>query len=311
MKRNKFSLILSFSVAIILSAVIFGFAQNNMTGDFAALEIKQIDISQYPKISVQIEIINKDGQKIIPENTDRIEVSEDEIKFPATFTKEGEVYTAFLIDTSGSMKGKLDDVVQAVSRYVYRMNKDRGDKSAIMSFNSWQEGLKVDQDFTNDEGKLLEAAKQINTRGETALYEAIREASTYFYPEYYAPTKIIVVITDGDDTQSSIQWFNAIDFAKSKGIKVFALSMGSNVDIDDLTKICNSTGGEVFYTKNPEELPIIYSKIAQRVKCNKLKVTYTTDVEKPKGKPQSVQIFAYRNNLLWCKSVPVAYKMRY
>jgi len=311
MKLNKFSLILSFSVAFIITIVFFCYAQNEDIESFTALEIKQIDISNYPSISVLIEFIDQDGKKIIPDNKVRLEAYEDEIKFPSTFTKEGEVYTSFLIDSSGSMKGRMDDVVQAISRYIYRMNKERGDKAAIMSFNSWQEGLKIEQDFTDDEAKLLEAVKEINTRGQTALYEAIKEASRYFYPEYYSPTKIIVILTDGGDTQSTIPWFHAVEFAKSKGIKIFCLTMGSDVNIKEMTKVCNSTGGEVFYTKNPEELPIIYTKIAQRVKSNKLKVVYETDVEKPKGKPQHVQIFAYKNNQLWCKSSAVAYKMRY
>ena len=311
MKIMNFSLILSFSVLFLISIVIFGYSQERTRDFFTSLEIKHIDISKYPTINVEIEFIDQEGREIIPSSKDRIEVYEDEIKFPSTLTKEGEVYTSFLIDASGSMKGKMQNIVQAISRYIYRMNKTRGDKAAIMSFKNWQEGLKVEQDFTDDEGKLLEAVKEIEARGQTALYEAIREASTYFYPEYYSPTKIIIILTDGGDTQSNISWFQAIDFAKSKGIKIFCLAMGARSNIEELTKICHSTGGEVFYTKNPEELPIIYTKISKRVKSNVCKVTYTTDVEKPQGKPQTVQIIAYRDNKLWCKSSPVAYKMRY
>ncbi|MBU1627622.1 VWA domain-containing protein [bacterium] len=311
MKAKKSSLIFSFSVLSLILLVNLGFPQNETTSEFTALDIKQIDISKYPTISVQVEFINQDGLKLIPSKDVRIEVYEDEIKFPSTFTTEGEVYTSFLIDSSGSMKGKMDEVTQAISKYVFRMNKQRGDKAAIMSFNSWQEGIKIEQDFSDDEGKLLEAVKEVKTRGQTALYEAIRDASTHFYPEYYSPMKIIIILTDGGDTQSTLTWFQSVEFAKEKGIKIFCLAMGAKADVEDLSKICTSTGGEVFYTKNPEELPIVYTKIAQRVKSNICKVTYKTDVEKPKGKPQHVQIFAYKDNELWCKSLPIAYKMRY
>jgi Ca-activated chloride channel homolog len=311
MKAKWCSLIFTFSIISLILLVNSGFSQNQKSDGFTALEIKQIDISKYPTISVQVEFINQDGKFVIPSPTDRIEVFEDELKFSSTFTTEGAVYTAFLIDSSGSMKGKMDDVTQAISRYVYKMNKQRGDESAIISFNSWQEGIKIEQDFIDDESKLLEAIKEVKTRGQTALYEAIRDTSTHFYPQYYSPTKIIIILTDGEDTQSTLTWFQSVEFAKEKGIKIFCLAFGTDSDSKNLEKICAATGGEVFYTKNPEELPIIYSKISQRVKNDICKITYTTDVEKPKGKPQHVQIFAYRDNKLWCKSEAVAYKMRY
>jgi len=305
-------LVLTLALLMIISSAVFGLSQDQSADVFTALEIKQIDISNYPTINVYIEFINQDGKKVSPLPGDRIVVYEDEIKFPSTLTKEGEVYTIFLVDASGSMRGKLDNVVQAISRYVYRMNKKRGDKAAVLSFKNWEEGTKVEQDFTDDEGKLIEAAKGIEARGQTALYEAIREASTYFYPEYYSPTKTIIILTDGGgDTQSNIEWFQAVEFAKSKGIKIFCLAVGAKEKMEDLDNICKSTGGEVFYTRNPEELPIIYTKISKRVRSTRFKVTYTTDVEKPKGKPQYVQVVAYRDNKIWCKSVPVAYKMRY
>jgi VWFA-related protein len=304
-------LIILISSIFLLSFASINLAQEQGKFDLVNLDIKNIDISKYPTISVSVDFTNQNGQKVIPLKTDRFEVYEDEIKFPSNFTWEGEIFTSFLIDASGSMKGRMDEVIQSVSRYVYRMDKKRGDKAAIFSFNNWEEGCQLRQDFTDDEGKLLEAIKEIEPRGETALYDAIRDTSIHFFPEYYSATKIIIILTDGEDNQSSISWFQSVDFAKSKDIKIFCLALGNNADIDNLSKICQSTGGEVFSAQNPEELPIIYSKISTKVVTTKFKITYTTDVLKPKGKPCHVKVIAYRNDAVWCQSTPVAYKMRY
>jgi len=98
-----------------------------------------------------------------------------------------------------------------------------------------------------------------------------------------AKSKLIILLTDGENTAGYITPQTAIDMAKKYNIKVYTIGIGSNgvaktpvkdwfgntyitkekVVIDErlLTKIANETGGKYFRAQNLEELKNIYDYI--------------------------------------------------
>jgi Ca-activated chloride channel family protein len=98
-----------------------------------------------------------------------------------------------------------------------------------------------------------------------------------------AKSKLIILLTDGENTAGYIAPQTAIDMAKKYNIKVYTIGIGSNgvaktpvkdmfgntyittakVVIDErlLTKIANETGGKYFRAQNLEELKNIYDYI--------------------------------------------------
>ena len=100
-----------------------------------------------------------------------------------------------------------------------------------------------------------------------------------------AKSKIIILITDGENNAGNIDPITAAELAKTFGIKVYSIGVGrgglvpfpvndplfgkryvqANVEIDEMTlkRIADITGGLFFRARDPESLAEIYDKINQ------------------------------------------------
>jgi len=132
----------------------------------------------------------------------------------------------------------------------------------VMTFDN---EINLRQDFTDSSGQIQKAIDTIKKTGsQTALYDAIWQ----FTDEKLRSVpgrKVIVVITDGDDTFSRADLNDAIDIAQRTETTIFAISTkggflgsvpgvegGTSRDKGDklLTQLCESTGGTVFFPAN-------------------------------------------------------------
>ena len=109
-------------------------------------------------------------------------------------------------------------------------------------------------------------------------------------------TKVIVLLTDGENNGGLIDPETAKEIAKSFGIKVYTIGIGSEgmapqpvqtplgvrmqtvkVEIDEnlLREIANETGGQYFRAKNTEDLQGIYATI-DGLEKSKIEISTTT-----------------------------------
>jgi Ca-activated chloride channel family protein len=117
-----------------------------------------------------------------------------------------------------------------------------------------------------------------------------------------AKSKILVLLTDGENNSGEIDPVTAADLAVSFGIKVYTIGAGTRgtapypvqdpifgkryqnvpVDIDEdmLTEIASLTGGSYFRATDAEELKAVYAKIdeLERTKVEELIYTDYTDL---------------------------------
>ncbi|MGD8749510.1 MAG: VWA domain-containing protein [Balneolaceae bacterium] len=112
-----------------------------------------------------------------------------------------------------------------------------------------------------------------------------------------AKSKVIILLTDGQNNSGEIDPVTAADLAATYGIKIYTIGAGSRgtapypvkdpifgnryqnvkVDIDEemLTKIANMTGGEYFRATNTSKLENIYDQIDKLEKTKIEEVIYT------------------------------------
>jgi VWFA-related protein len=107
------------------------------------------------------------------------------------------VSIGILLDTSGSMDRKIRTAVEAVERFIRRV--DQNDEIFLISF-SGRPVLR--QDFTNDRQKLSQALGKVNATGGTALYDALTDGLTKIRTGRHNK-RAILLITDGQDTAST------------------------------------------------------------------------------------------------------------
>src|SRR5258708_7889898 len=107
------------------------------------------------------------------------------------------VSIGILVDNSGSMRDKRDAVSKAVVNFVRASNPK--DEVFIVNFNDWPY---LDQDFTDDVNQLRTALNRLDSRGSTALYDAVVAATSHLHDGAHRPKRILLVVTHGQDNMT-------------------------------------------------------------------------------------------------------------
>jgi len=207
------------------------------------------------------------------------------------------------VDISGSMRiedmqmgqvlaRRIDAVRQVGADFIGRRS---GDRLGLILFGSnayVQSPLSFDT--TTVKRFLLEA--QIGFAGqETAIGDAIGLAVKRL-KERPAESRVLILLTDGQDTASSVKPLDAAQLAASLGIRIYTIGIGADemtlpglfgssfgsrqvnpsAELDEagLQKIAQLTGGQYFRARNPQELLNIYQLLDQFEPVEQQSATY-------------------------------------
>lgn len=181
------------------------------------------------------------------------------------------------IDVSGSMDyvdfdndgeeqkiRRLDAVQQVVDEFVASREQDR---VGLIVFGS---KAFLQLPFTRD----LETARQMVALMEvgiagprTAIGDAIG-LSIRSFEDSAIQQRLLILLTDGNDTASQMTPINAAAIAKTHGVEIFTIGVGDpeatgedRVDFSVLQDISSRTGGQFFQANNVSALKGIYRRI--------------------------------------------------
>jgi Ca-activated chloride channel family protein len=170
-----------------------------------------------------------------------------------TLGTDAPVSLALLIDTSGSMAGRLPTALEAASAFILGM-KGR-DEGLIMSFAT---DTKVHQSFTQSRSRLFKALAEINSiGGGTDLFAAVQSAAGKTRKGIH-PKRALVVLSDGGQStrRGSLTDFRA-DVRKTEAL-IYPIGITQEWAPDEswgekvLDAIANETGGRRF-TIRPDD----------------------------------------------------------
>jgi VWFA-related protein len=151
---------------------------------------------------------------------------------------------ALLIDTSGSVKNKLEYEKETASEFFKTVLRKGKDLALIIQFDS---EVNLVQDFTDDTGRLMDALDTLVAGNSTSLYDAIYLAVEEKL-KGETGRKIVVAITDGEDTSSKLRKEDAVESAQKNDVLIYGIGirsdMGTNFGV--LKKFAEETGGTFF-----------------------------------------------------------------
>lgn len=212
------------------------------------------------------------------------------------------VYVGVLMDTSPSTAGKLKFEQEAAMNFIHTVLRLRKDKVAFVTFD---DEVKLRQDFTDKLDQLDRAVYSVKKPGsQTSLYDAVYQFCDEKMRNIGAGRRVIVVITDGDDTYSRARLRDAIDIAQRMETIIFAIStkaglsgavpgvqMGQVQDEGDrsLVRLAEETGGKAFFTGDFLELERSFGKIADELRGQYL-VTYKPTNDTYDGKFRQIEV---------------------
>jgi Ca-activated chloride channel family protein len=198
---------------------------------------------------------------------------------------------SLLIDTSTSMEQTLGIAQQAAIGFAKRLGPS--DLAQIIDFDS---GVVILQEFTRDLSQLEAAIRKTRAGGATALYHALYAALDEQKRVRARSTdelrrQAIVVLSDGEDTSSVIEYEQVLDAAKRSEVVVYAIGLraknslpkrGFNKAEFVLRTLSQETGGRVFFVEDAQQLAGIYAQIADEL-ANQYTIGYTSKNAKRDG----------------------------
>ncbi|HKO42750.1 MAG TPA: VWA domain-containing protein [Pyrinomonadaceae bacterium] len=208
---------------------------------------------------------------------------------------------AILIDTSESQVGVLELEKQAARVFVDQVLRPNTDQATIISFTG---NPRVEQSLTNDRSRLHAGIarvtrglsqenqyrmandldplpKEQDSTGYTGIWDAAWETIENHLS--HAPERsrrAVILLSDGDDTSSTIKRQNVIDYAVKNEVVIYSIGIRDErfplgkLDSGALKKISDRTGGRAFFPSEAAGLQNAFAQIEQELRSQYL-VAYT------------------------------------
>ena len=232
-------------VCILLASTSIAFAQSAAF----TVNILNVDNENYPTVKASVSVSDAQGFPITEIDSSSFKISEDNQPV-TTFTispyknTEQPLAIALVMDTSGSMVGTpLSNSIEAAKNFILMLTPT--DQLAIITFSSKP---LVIQEITSDKETGNLALDGVKAEGDTALYDAIVEATNTL--KNRSERKVIVLLTDGEDSGISQFTFDqSVNEAVRWSIPIYPIGFGG-VDKAELERLSILTGG--FAQINPD-----------------------------------------------------------
>jgi Ca-activated chloride channel family protein len=227
-------------------------------------------------------------------------VFEDRVKQTINNVSREEVPISMglVIDTSGSMKTKLQTVSDAAISLIKQMRLD--DEAFVASFKTEAELV---QDFTDDRRELEEAISELYTSGGTSLLDAIIATADYGHSKGKQRRKALVIFSDGLEKNSSVKEKEVMEAIKEDEVQVYLVGFideemeekslfrksPAQKAKDLLSRIADDSGGRAYFPKEVSEIPAIAAQIAKDIRTQYV-VSYYPSNENRDGAFRTVQV---------------------
>ncbi len=201
------------------------------------------------------------------------------------------VALGIVIDNSGSMRDKRPQVNAAALNLVRSSNPQ--DQVFIVNFS---EEYFLDQDYTGSIPKLKDALERIESRGGTALYDAVVASADHLKKSGALEKKVLLVVTDGEDNASRESLEQALRRLEEKnGPTIYTIGLlGEEHEKRArraLREMAEDTGGVAFFPKNLDEVEAITQQIAHDIR-NQYTIQYKPTTPQSAGGYRTVKVEA-------------------
>jgi Ca-activated chloride channel homolog len=229
---------------------------------------------------------------------DNFRVYEDKIeqKISVFQTQDIPVTMGLVIDNSGSMREKRSQVNAAALTFVRTSNPH--DEVFVVNFND-EYYLDLNEDFTSDPKELDEALGRIDSRGSTALYDAVIGSLDHL-KKGHRDKRVLLVITDGDDDASRKSFEYTVKAAEESDAAIYAIGVFSDDDRKNakkmvrhskkvLTELTEATGGMAYFPDNLDQVTPVCEQVARDIRNQYTLGYYPTNTAKD-GTFRAVQV---------------------
>jgi Ca-activated chloride channel family protein len=201
-----------------------------------------------------------------------------------SFTRERTpISIGLLIDTSGSIAGKLNRIKAAAASIIQQSQP--GDEFFVIEFKL---NATIEQDFTSDPTAVKKAISHFSAGGQTALLDAVKLAVEHAHNKGKNKRKAVVLITDGDERDSRCNRGQLLQSLRAANVQLYAIGFPGGLNSTEVTtrrglvpmksqeneslargllqELTHVSGGRAFYPTQAGELDEIAGAIAQELR---------------------------------------------
>jgi VWFA-related protein len=262
-------------------------------GPSTTVESVRVDVVQ-----LHVSALDKAGHFVKGLGKDDFTIQEDGKPQPVSGFEVAEnmpLNIGLVVDASGSMEKGMPFVHDA-SAELFRTLMRPKDQGFVVEFRDKPRFL---QELTSDSGSLQRAARDIRAEGATALYDAMVLGLYQF--RTLQGRKALIVVTDGDDNRSHVEYETLLRYARSAGAPIYFIAV--NIPITDfkskhITKeIAAESGGEVFSISSAAKMSEVTKRIEEELRSQYI-VAFRSDSTKPPSEYRAVAIASKKPGLV-------------
>jgi VWFA-related protein len=253
-------------LVLFLAGGVSGQAPDYDTGTVIRTDVRLVDL--------HTTVLDKTGHLVLNLPQNAFTVYENGVKQQIRkFMREDvPVSMGLIVDNSGSMRMKRAAVEAADLALVNDSNHD--DEVFVVNFNDEAFlDLPAGKSFTNDIKEMKEALTRLDSRGGTALFDAIRMSIGHLKEKAHRDKKVLVVVTDGNDNSSNITLEQLVKIAQQSEVLIYSVGLLSEEEHGEaraaekaLKALATATGGEAYFPKEVSEVDRIAHQVARDIR---------------------------------------------
>jgi Ca-activated chloride channel homolog len=255
--------------------------------------------------------IDRDHRFVTTLRAEDLRILEDEMEQEISIFErktERPLSLVMLIDTSKSQEKTLHDEKLAAKGFISSVMRPAKDKFAVVSFTGkptfvepltgnitrLQRGVeRLKVEFPAD-NCVEEKPVQEDPLCWTSIWDSVWAGTN----EILAKTsddsrRAIILVTDGDDTSSTIKRQEAIESAVKNNVVVYSIGIGDpesyKLERDTLVKVSDRTGGRAFFPRDNSELQAAFAQVQDELRSQYL-LAYSPKNKARNGSYRKVKI---------------------
>jgi Ca-activated chloride channel family protein len=173
-----------------------------------------------------------------------------------------------MLDRSASMTANLKLLGEGAEQFLLRLLP--ADKGRVGGFS---DKIEFASPFSSDRDMLIASLRDLDFGNPTRLYDAI--ATSLDELKGIEGRRVVLVFTDGDDTDSRARFGAVLDRARAEEVMVYAIGLESNYfngvaqvrsrPDRNLRRLADETGGGYFELQKTADLSSTFTRVAQEL----------------------------------------------
>jgi len=237
------------------------------TGPQLSVENDRPVITHTDMVTLTVTVTDTYGRFVTGLGKNAFTVTDDKVAQDITFfsDEDAPVSLGVIFDVSGSMSGdKINKAREALKKFIETSHT--GDEYFLIGFNNRAQLL---LDRTRDSDALMEKLTFVQTKGQTALYDAC-----YLGVERVTrgahPKRAVLLISDGQDNSSRYTFTELRRMLKESDVIIYAVGIVDGGDESALgyggrailEELAGVSGGKAFFPSSGAEMNDTFERIA-------------------------------------------------